>query len=87
MGFDTPMAISTYLAILLAMLFSYPFVVVGISIAVFGEQKRTKFTSRFNLIFVVVAMVMLVLHLQTEVYYGKELLDMYYVNNPDKIPN
>ncbi|MGD8112227.1 hypothetical protein ACQEXU_01705 [Vibrio sp. TRT 21S02] len=84
MGMDTPMAISNYLAGLLAMLFIYPFVLVGISIAIYSEQRRKVVISRVNLICGILTLLLFVFHMQTEVYYGKELLDAYYLNNSDK---
>tara|TARA_Y100001956_G_scaffold23711_1_gene23477 strand:- start:86 stop:385 length:300 start_codon:yes stop_codon:yes gene_type:complete len=78
MGFDTPMAISNYLGGLLAVLIFYPFVLVALQIAIYSPTKRARITKKFNLICLALAAFLLVMHMQTEVIYGKELLDKYY---------
>ncbi|WP_394144064.1 hypothetical protein [Vibrio atypicus] len=78
MGFDTPMAISNYLGGLLALIIFYPFILVTLQIAIYSPIKRARITKRFNIVSFVLASVLLVMHMQTEVIYGKELLDRYY---------
>ncbi|WP_070967727.1 hypothetical protein [Vibrio sonorensis] len=81
----TPMAISGYLGVLIALIIFYPFALVGINIAIFAERKRARVTKRFNLICLGIAAVVFVLHMQTEVFFGKEILEEYYRNNPDNL--
>lgn len=78
MGIDTPMAISNYLGGLLAILIFYPFVLVALQMAIYSPTKRARITKRFNLISLALSAFLLIMHMQTEVIYGKELLDKYY---------
>lgn len=81
MGADTAMAISNYLGALLAVLILYPFALVALQIAIFSPSKRKRVTRRFNFVAAIAAVILLVLHMQTEVIYGKELLDRYYAEH------
>lgn len=86
MGYDTPMAISNYLGVLLALLLVYPFVLVAVNIAIYSPVTRQRVTKWLNLSSAAIALVLLGLHLQTEVYYGQELIDKYYRDNPQMLP-
>ncbi|MBD1557160.1 hypothetical protein HC752_09425 [Vibrio sp. S9_S30] len=81
-----PMAISSYLGWFLALLFGYPFVLVGLQFAVYEEQKRQRVTFWFNVAFVVVILVVLTYHMQTEVVYGQSLLEAWYTLHPEDRP-
>ncbi|USD67768.1 hypothetical protein [Vibrio sp. SCSIO 43136] len=78
---DTPMAISNYLAAIIVMILGYPFALVAIQIAIYDKSFRSKFSRWFNLGMLVVLAVLFYLHLQTEVIYGKELLDAWNAAN------
>jgi len=82
MGYDTPMAISNYLAVLIAIILIYPFALVAVNIAIYSPVRRKKVTKWFNIISALIATTMLAFHMQTEVIYGKELIDKYYRDNP-----
>ncbi|MEZ8101845.1 hypothetical protein [Vibrio bivalvicida] len=82
MGYDTPMAISNYLGVFLAILITYPFVLVTVNIAVYSPKKRKRVTKWLNIISATVALILMALHMQTEVIYGKELIEKYYRDNP-----
>ncbi len=43
---------------------------------------RERYTFWFNVICGVLMLVLLYLHMQTEVVFGKDLLDSWYKNNP-----
>ncbi|WP_413111425.1 hypothetical protein [Thaumasiovibrio sp. DFM-14] len=79
----TQMAISSYLGAFLLLLLSYPFLLVFINLF-FYDDVRKKCLLWFNIICFVMAAVLLVMHLQTEVIYGKELLDAWYSMYGDK---
>ena len=85
MGYDTPMAISNYLAVLIAIIVIYPFALVAVNIAIYSPVRRKKVTRRFNIICALLAAIVFALHMQTEVIYGKELLDKYYRDNPQAL--
>lgn len=85
MGYDTPMAISNYLAGLLAILFAYPFVLVTVNIAIYSPTRRKLVNKWLNIISATIAALLLAMHMQTEVIYGKELLDKYYRDNPQAL--
>ncbi|BCL72979.1 hypothetical protein TUMSATVNIG1_49520 [Vibrio nigripulchritudo] len=77
-----PMAISGYLGWFLAILLSYPLVLVGVQLAIFSEQKRKRVTFWFNIGIAAVLLILFYFHMQTEVIYGKSLLDAWYAQNP-----
>ena len=79
----TEMAISNYLGIFIVLLLSYPFVLVVLNIAIFSKDVRTKYTRWLNILFVVSMLALLYFHMQTEVIFGKELLDQWYSNHPE----
>lgn|GEM_PF-1759180 len=85
MGYDTPMAISNYLGVFLVILIIYPFVLVTVNIAVYSPTKRKRVTKWLNIISATVALILMALHMQTEVFYGKELIDKYYRDNPQAL--
>ncbi|MGR6838594.1 hypothetical protein ACU5DF_05525 [Aliivibrio wodanis] len=76
------MAISSYLGWLFLLAISYPFLLVFISIATY-ESIRGKVTFWFNIICALLAMILLFLHMNIEIVYGKELLDAWYNNNSE----
>lgn len=78
-----PMAISNYLGGLLIALGLYPFVLVGIQFAVFEEKKRRRITNWYNAACFILVAVLFYLHMQTEVIYGKSLLDAWHAQNPE----
>lgn len=77
----TEMAISSYLGWLFLLLIGYPFVLVVISIACY-ETARKKVTFWFNISCFLLAAFLLVMHMNIEIIYGKELLDAWYSINP-----
>lgn len=79
----TPMAISNYLGLFLLLIFLYPFVLVFISIVIYEPIYRGKVTIWFSIICALLAITLLVLHMNIEIIYGKELLDAWYHNNPE----
>jgi len=79
---DTPMAISGYLGWFLVILLGYPFALVALQVAIYDKRFRRKVTIWFNLSCVVLVAGLIVMHMQTEVIFGKELLDAWYARNP-----
>ncbi|MCK6262949.1 hypothetical protein KP803_06610 [Vibrio sp. ZSDE26] len=75
MGSETSMAISSYLGFLILLLVSYPFVIVGICVAVFDKRKHNPLILRFSLFWGVIVLGLLTMHLQTEVIYGEEIIE------------
>ncbi len=71
------MAISIYLGIMLFLLLSYPLLLVVIQLTIYEVNQRERLTKRFNLIFLVVVAILLIMHMQTEVIFGKALLDAW----------
>ncbi|RWX57409.1 hypothetical protein EDI28_05105 [Photobacterium chitinilyticum] len=65
------------------MLISYPFLLIIINIAINDTITRERYTFWFNVICGVLMLVLLYLHMQTEVVFGKDLLDSWYRNNPE----
>ncbi|WP_087025662.1 hypothetical protein [Thaumasiovibrio subtropicus] len=80
-----PMAISAYLGVIIAMILLYPFLLVGIQIAIYEKGRRDLITKRFNWICILVFGVMLYLHMQTEVHFGQALIDAWNAANPTVI--
>ncbi|OCH19013.1 hypothetical protein A6E05_01295 [Aliivibrio sp. 1S165] len=79
----TEMAISGYLGWFFLLLISYPFILVVINIACY-EPDRKKTTFWFNIICFLLAVFLLIMHMNIEIIYGKELLDAWYSANPDE---
>jgi len=71
------MAISSYLGWLLVVLLVYPFAYVGIHIGIFDIKVRTKVSRYFNRTVLVLIAFLLIMHMQTEVIYGKYFLDLW----------
>lgn len=79
----TEMAMSNYLGFFVLMLISYPFLLIILNIAINDIIMRERYTFWFNVICGVLMLVLLYLHMQTEVVFGKDLLDSWYKNNPE----
>ena len=73
----TPLAISNYLGLLLLLGFIYPFLLVAINFVIYAPIRRNKITGWFNIICALLAIILLVLHLNIEIIYGKDLLDAW----------
>ncbi|MGR5212363.1 hypothetical protein ACPV4A_17555 [Vibrio rotiferianus] len=71
------MAISSYLGWLLAVMLVYPFAYVGIQIGVFDIKIRAKISHYFNRVVLALIAFLLIMHMQTEVIYGKYFLDLW----------
>ncbi|WP_440888296.1 hypothetical protein [Vibrio sp. WZ-1] len=71
------MAISSYLGWLLAVMLVYPFAYVGIHIGIFDIKVRAKVSCYFNRTVLVLIAFLLIMHMQTEVIYGKYFLDLW----------
>lgn len=78
-----PMAISNYLGWLIILLGSYPFLLVAINICTY-EPMRRKVNIWFNMLCILLVIFLLVMHMNIDIVYGKELLDAWYSNNPRK---
>ncbi|MCG7498035.1 hypothetical protein MHO82_14285 [Vibrio sp. Of7-15] len=76
------MAISNYLGAFIALLVCYPFLLVALNIAIYDVKTRSRYTFWFNITCVLLAIILLTLHMQVEVIFGKELLDKWYSNHP-----
>ncbi|GLR74607.1 hypothetical protein [Aliivibrio sifiae] len=79
----TDMAISGYLGWLFLLLIIYPFALVVINIACY-EVARKKVTFWFNITCFLLAAFLLVMHMNIEIIYGKDLLDAWYSANPSE---
>ncbi len=71
------MAITGYLGIFIIVLISYPFVLVALQMFVFDIKVRAKVTKWFNIGCGIFALGLIVVHMQTEVIYGKALLEYF----------
>lgn len=71
----TEMAMSIYLGWLIILVIAYPFVLVVVQIVAYGEYNKKRYTKRVNVLCAAAFAILLVLHLQTEVIYGKDMLD------------
>lgn len=84
-GEMTEMAISSYLGWLLLLIGAYPFLLVGVSMF-FYDVERKRAQMWLNVLSFLLAVFLLYMHMQTEVIYGKELLDAWYRDNPEEKP-
>ncbi|MDN3682944.1 hypothetical protein QWZ04_21800 [Vibrio tapetis subsp. quintayensis] len=75
------MAISSFLGWFFLVLFGYPLALVGLQIAIFDKRQRAKVTRWFNVACALVVVFLVVMHMQTEVIFGKELLDAWHNRN------
>ncbi|MGF1903371.1 hypothetical protein [Aliivibrio sifiae] len=79
----TDMAMSGYLGWLFLLLIIYPFALVVINITCY-EATRKKVTFWFNITCFLLAAFLLVMHMNIEIIYGKDLLDAWYSANPSE---
>lgn len=77
MGYE-PMAISSYLGWLIFLMLTYPFALVAIQLTVFDIRIRAVVNRVFNVTALLLALFLLIMHMQTEVIYGKPLLDAWH---------
>ncbi|SMY32202.1 hypothetical protein PMAL9190_00407 [Photobacterium malacitanum] len=78
----TPLAISNYLGLFLLLVLVYPFAMLAINFVIYEQSRRNKIAIWFSVICVLVAILLLVLHMNIEIIYGKELLDAWRLQNP-----
>ena len=78
----TEMAMSNYLLWLIVLIIGYPFVLVAVQIIAYGEYDKKRYTLRVNILCAAAFAILLFLHLQTEVFYGKDMLD--WLNEHDQ---
>ncbi|MDA0147695.1 hypothetical protein [Vibrio sp. LaRot3] len=74
-GMGTPMAISNYLGVLLVLLLSYPVVLVAANMIAFGDVAKKRWSRRVNWFYAALGVIAFVMHMQTEVVYGRELYE------------
>lgn len=84
-GAMTEMAISSYLGWLLVLIASYPFILVGISMY-FYDEERKQALRWVNGVSLVLVIFLLYMHMQTEVIFGKDLLEAWYREHPEDRP-
>lgn len=85
MGQMTEMAISSYLGWLIVLICTYPFLLVGVSMS-FYSSRRVKAQRWLNWTCLVLALFLFYMHMQTEVIYGRELLEAWYRDHPQDRP-
>jgi hypothetical protein len=85
MGQMTEMAISSYLGWLLVLVCTYPFLLVGVSMF-FYSSRRAKAQRWLNWTCLLLVLFLFYMHMQTEVIYGKELLEAWYRDHPQDRP-
>lgn len=73
-----PLAISNYLGLLLLLIFIYPFLLVAINFVIYLPSHRNKITIWFSIVCALLGIILLILHMNIEIVYGKELLDAWY---------
>ncbi len=78
----TEMATSSYLTPLLILVACYPVYIIVAHIMIYDEDYRTKQVRIVSVILFCIIGFLLYQHMQTEVEYGKPLLDLWYQNNP-----
>ncbi|KAB1455510.1 hypothetical protein BIY22_08875 [Vibrio panuliri] len=71
----TEMAMSGYLLILIAIIIFYPFALVAVQMIFYSDVFKKKYTRYLNWLVLCLFAFSLVMHLQTEVIYGEELLN------------
>ncbi|MGF1909801.1 hypothetical protein L4C38_10195 [Vibrio kasasachensis] len=71
----TEMAISNYLGVLIVLFLAYPFALVAVQMFCYADVVKKKYTKYLNIVVGLAFVFLLIMHLQTEVIYGKELLD------------
>ncbi|WP_260258330.1 hypothetical protein [Vibrio intestinalis] len=74
-GMGTSMAISNYLGVLLVLILSYPVVLVAANMIAYGDVAKQRWSRRVNWVYAVLGAVAFVMHMQTEVFYGRELYE------------
>lgn len=74
-GQMTEMAISNYLGVLIVLFLAYPFALVTVQMFCYADVVKKKYTKYLNIVVGLAFVFLLIMHLQTEVIYGKELLD------------
>lgn len=82
-GQMTEMATSVYLGGLLFLLLTYPFALVVVQMCCYAEITKKKYTNYLNVVIGLAFIILLILHLRTEVVYGQELLN-WLENKPSK---
>ncbi|OAN13308.1 hypothetical protein A3K86_16785 [Photobacterium jeanii] len=80
-GVASQMAISSYLAVFIVLLLTYPVAVVVINLMLYCNEQRKRWSRRINWAYLILILVMLFMHMQTEVFYGRELLD--WIQSPN----
>lgn len=73
----TQMAISNYLGGFILLLICYPFILISINIFTY-DTVRAKATFWLNVTCSLLAMLLLFMHMNIEIVYGKELLDAWH---------
>ncbi|HAS63836.1 MAG TPA: hypothetical protein DCS35_15530 [Vibrio sp.] len=71
----TEMATSAYLGGLIFLLLTYPFALVAVQMFCYADVTKKKYTNYLNLVVGLAFIILLILHLRTEVIYGEELLN------------
>jgi len=74
-GQMTEMATSAYLGGLIFLLLTYPFALVAVQMFCYADVTKKKYTNYLNLVVGLAFIILLILHLRTEVIYGEELLN------------
>lgn len=81
----TEMAISSYLGWLLLLIVVYPFLLVGVSMY-FYDIQRKKAQRWLSGVSLILAVFLFYMHMQTEIIYGRELLEAWYKAHPQDRP-
>ena len=84
-GEMTEMAISGYLGWLILLMATYPLLLAGISMF-FYHDTRKHAIRWFNVTCFLLVTLLLYAHMQTEIVYGQELLEVWYRDNPEDRP-
>ncbi|WP_331426352.1 hypothetical protein [Vibrio sp. M260118] len=81
----TEMVISSYLGWLIVLICAYPFLLVGVSMF-FYSSRRIKAQRWLNWTCLLLVLFLFYMHMQTEIIYGRELLEAWYRDHPEDRP-
>lgn len=80
------MAVSNYFYALIVLIIAYPVYIMVASIMIYDQQYKKKQVRWVTFITFVSILILGVLHFNTHVEYGKELLDFWYATHPEDRP-
>ncbi|WP_436322504.1 NrfF protein [Vibrio cidicii] len=78
MELQTASSLSTYLAVMMALLIGYPFALVGVKLANSGcRLAKQKWVNRFNYFFALILLIFMIAHIHSDTFLAIELLQWF----------